>query len=70
MLSPMQNNANLFKKLFKDITPKPDYIMISFEVVSLFTNVLINETIEMVLRRHPPKENTCGLMKHYLKVPL
>ena len=44
-------NSKQFVEKMKDIKPNPEYEMISFDVVSLFTNVPLERTIEIILEK-------------------
>ena len=45
-----KNTKNFVEKIKKEHTPN-DHLLISFDVNSLFTNVPLGETIEIILNR-------------------
>ena len=44
-------NSKTFTKRFKKMRIHPEYKMVSFDVVSLFTNVALDETIDIIFKR-------------------
>ena len=49
-------NGLTFKKKLKKVTISPEYKMISFGVVSLFTNFLLDGTSDIVIKRFYDKK--------------
>lgn len=60
-------NASHFIERIKDITLEPGYILVSFEVVSLFTSIPIDYAVEIINIKHKPKKDIIVLIKHCLK---
>ncbi|KAF2890759.1 hypothetical protein ILUMI_15414 [Ignelater luminosus] len=60
-------NASHFIELLKKETVQPDHLLVSFDVVSLFTNVLVAETLEIIRRKYKPPDHIIDLTKHCLK---
>ena len=50
MINLCQNSKTVTKRLKKMRIP-PGYKMVSFDVVSLFTNVSLDETIDIIIKR-------------------
>ena len=46
----MENTKEFVDKI-KKITVPEGYVMVSFDVVSLFTNIPLDQTIEIILRK-------------------
>ena len=44
-------NSKTFTKRLKKMTIPPEYKMVSFDIVSLFTNVSLDETIDIIIKR-------------------
>ena len=44
-------NSKTFTERLKKMTIPPKYKMVSFDVVSLFTNVSLDETIDIIIKR-------------------
>ncbi|XP_072401710.1 uncharacterized protein [Diabrotica undecimpunctata] len=59
-------NASHFIKRIKDVTLEPGHLLISFDVVPLFTNVPKDESLEIISRNHPIPQATLNLTKHCL----
>ena len=45
------NNNKTFTKKLKKITVPPEYKLVSLDVLSLFTNVALDETIDIIIKR-------------------
>jgi len=61
--SHLNNNFDLVQKL-KDIQVDDDYILISLDIVSLFTNIPIDLAIESVSKRWQLLDKQCNLPKN------
>ncbi|XP_072392054.1 uncharacterized protein [Diabrotica undecimpunctata] len=59
-------NAGHFIERIKDVTLGPGHLLVSFDVVSLFTNVPINESLEIISRKYPVPQDTLNLTRHCL----
>ena len=57
-LGQSQYSSKLFIKRLKEQKIPPGYQLVSFDVVSLFTNVSLKETINMVIKRIYDKNET------------
>ena len=61
------NNTEEFVKYIQKKQVPDDYKMVSFDVASLFTNVSLEETIEIVLKRiYVNKEITTDISKQQM----
>ena len=60
--------ANKINQILLDVHNSDEYVFVSLDVVSLFTNVPVKKTADIILKRiYTGKEITTTLMKRSLK---
>ena len=61
-------NGKAFTKRLKKMAIPPEYKMVSFDVVSLFTNILLDETIDIIIKRiYDKKEINTDIPKEEMR---
>ena len=61
--SYIKNSFHFLQKL-KDFNITPNSLLVSFDVVSLFTNIPLSETFEILKNKHKTSPNTLSLIQH------
>lgn len=59
-------NARHFIERITDITLEPGYLLVSFNVVSFFTNIPVDDSMEIIRRKHQPSWNWSNIVEEYL----
>lgn len=60
-------NADHLIELLKTETVEPEHLLVSFDVVSLFTNIPVDEALQIIRQKYQPEEHIIDLIKHCLK---